>query len=71
MEGSYIGQGWGGKWPQKNDQNKIKSKVNNQKGLTIVQCGLMQGQELDEKMQPIPWIEQPAGAFVSASSLWS
>jgi hypothetical protein len=43
----YGGQGWG-----KNGQNS-KSKVTNQKWLTMVQCKLTQGQELDEKPQPI------------------
>jgi hypothetical protein len=28
------------------------------------------GLKLDEKMQPIPWIEWPTGALVGAGSLW-
>jgi hypothetical protein len=28
------------------------------------------GQEPDEEMQPIPWIEWPTGALVGASSFW-
>jgi hypothetical protein len=31
----------------------------------------MQGQELDEEMQPILWIEWPTGAVVGVSSLWA
>jgi len=38
--------------------------------MIVVQCGLMQGRELDEKMQPIPWTKWPTRAFVGASSLW-
>jgi hypothetical protein len=37
----------------------------------MVHCGLMQGQELSEKMQPIPWTEQPTGAFLGAGSYFS
>jgi hypothetical protein len=56
----YGGQGWG-----KNGQNS-KSKVTSQKRLTMVQCKLTQGGELDEKAQPI---ECPIGALVCAGSL--
>jgi hypothetical protein len=55
----YGGQGW-----EKNGQNS-KSKVTSQKGLTVVQCRLTQGQELDEEPQPI---ECPTGALGCASS---
>ncbi len=32
---------------------------------------LSQGQEPDEEMQPILWIEQPTGALMGAGSLWA
>jgi len=50
---------------EKNGQNS-KSKVINQKWLTMVQCKLIQGQELDEKPQPI---KCPIGALVCVGSL--
>jgi hypothetical protein len=31
---------------------------------------LMQGQELDERMQPILWTKRPTREFVGAGSLW-
>jgi hypothetical protein len=51
---------------QKNNDQRSAAK----KRLTVVQCGLTQGQESDKKMQPIPWTDRPTGAFVGASSLW-
>jgi hypothetical protein len=56
---------YGGQGCEKNGQNS-KSKVTSQKGLTVVQCKLTEGQELDEKPQPI---ECPTGALGCASSL--
>jgi hypothetical protein len=34
-------------------KEKIYPKVRREKGLTVIQCWLAQGQEPDEKMQPI------------------
>jgi hypothetical protein len=45
-----------------------RSKVSNQKKLTVVQCWLTQGQELDEEMQLMVWTEQPTDALVGAGS---
>jgi len=39
-------------------KTKKKPKVNNQKILTVVACWLTEGQEQDEKRQPILWTEQ-------------
>ncbi len=36
----------------------------------MVQRWLTQGQELNEKMQPILWTELPTCAFVGGGSLW-
>jgi hypothetical protein len=36
----------------------------------VVKCGLMQGPESDEKMQPIQWTERPTGAFVGVGLMW-
>ncbi len=37
--------------------------------MIVVQCWLMQGQELDEKTQPILWTKWPIGALVGVGSL--
>jgi hypothetical protein len=39
-------------------RTRQKPKVNNQKMLTVVPCWLTEGQEQDEKRQPIPWTER-------------
>jgi hypothetical protein len=54
---------------------KKVAKDNNQskqlkKQLTAVQSWLMQGQEPDEKTQPILRMEQPTGALVDVGSLY-
>jgi hypothetical protein len=36
----------------------------------VVECWLAQGQEPDEKMQPILWTEWSTGAFMGAGLLW-
>jgi hypothetical protein len=46
------------------------SKGQVQKRLTVVECWLAQGQEPDEKMQPILWTEWSTGAFMGAGLLW-
>jgi hypothetical protein len=40
------------------------------KELTVVQSWLMQGQEPDERTQPILRMEQPTGALVDVGSLY-
>jgi len=52
----------------KKTPKKKGSKVKSQKTLIVVQCWLTRGQELDEKMQPILWTEQPTSVLVGASS---
>ncbi len=42
--------------------------VSNEKKLTVVQCWLTQGQELDEEMQLMVWTEQPTDALVGTGS---
>ncbi len=54
----------------KNTPQKNGSKVSSQKRLTVVQCWLMQGEEPDEKMQPILWTERPTVTWVCDGSLW-
>jgi hypothetical protein len=51
-------------------RTKIKPKVNNPKMLTMVPCWLTEGQDQDEKRQPILWTERSTGAVMGAGSLW-
>ncbi len=52
---------------QPRTQKKKSTLVNNKKNMDYDEPHLA----LNEKMQPIQWIEQPIGALVVVGSLWS
>ncbi len=64
MGGKYGGQVLG-----KRGEEKKRLKVNSQKRLTGVQCWLVQGQDPNEKKQPILRTERSTGALVGTGSL--
>ncbi len=57
-------------WEKNTQQNRKGQKSGAQKGWLCYNVELTQGQESDEKTQPILWTEQSTGALVGAGSLW-
>jgi hypothetical protein len=49
---------------------RVEKKTAKKKTLNDQHPKKVDGLKLDEKMQPIPWIERPTGALVGAGSLW-
>lgn len=54
----------------KKNQKKEGQRSATKKRLSVIQCQLRQGQELDEETQPILWIERPTDALAGAGSIW-
>jgi hypothetical protein len=54
---------------EKKGQNKVKGQSSHTR-LTVVQCWLTQGQELDEKKAAHSRTEWPTGALVGAGLVW-